>query len=147
MSDDAKKTGASHDSLIRQARDLERFRRPHFRRRSDPGERHVRQNANNGVRHAAERDAAPDNIRIAAHPLAPEVFRHHRHVGGFFFVRQKGAAPDRTDAKHIEIVRCHLPAENLHRLAKSGERERGRILRREAIEDCLTLAKMLKARH
>src|SRR5204862_41753 len=84
-------------------------------------------------RRATERDAAPDNIRIAAHPLAPEVFSHHRHVSGFFFVRQKGAAPDRTDAKHIEIVRRHLPAEDLHRIAESGERERGRILRRGAM--------------
>ena len=147
MSHDPKKTGAAHDPLIREPGNLERFRCPHFRSRSDPREWHVRQHPNNRVRHAAERDAAPDNIRIAAHPLAPEGFGHHRDVSGFFFVRQKGAPPDRTHAQHIEIVRRHLPTEDLHRLAECGQRECGRIFRREAIENRLTLAKMLKPRH
>src|SRR5262249_8772193 len=143
MSDDAKKTGAAHDSLIRQPCDLEWFRRPYLRRRANPRERHGGQHANNRVRHAAERNTAPDNTRITVHSLVPEVFRHHRNIGGFFFVRQKGAAPDRTYPEHIEIIRCHLPAEDLHRIAETGERERGRILCSKPVEDCLTLAKML----
>src|SRR5262249_46703267 len=134
-------------SLVRKARDLKWPGRPHLRRWPYPREGHVRQHANDRVRYATQRDAAPYNIQSAAHPLAPEVFRHHRHVRGFFFVRQKRAATDRKHAEQIEIVRCHLAAEDLDRVAEPGERECGRILSREAIEDRLAFAKMLKPRH
>src|SRR5690242_18802742 len=97
------------------------------------------------MRHAAERDAASDHIRIAAHPLAPKILRHHRDVGGFFFVRQKVAPANWSHPEHIEVVRRYLPAEDLHRITESGESERGLILRPEAVENRLTLAKMLEA--
>src|SRR5262249_47026159 len=146
MSDDPQKTRAAHDSLIRQPGDLKGLRGPHFRRWSDPRERHVRQYADDRVPHATQRDAAPNDIRLSAHPLAPEGFGHDRDVSGFFFVRQKVAPANWSHAEHIEIVRRHLTAQDLHRIADPGESKRGLILSGEAIEDRLTLAKMLKAR-
>ena len=145
--DNAQNTRAAHDALVGNPGDLERLRRPDFRRRSDPRKRQVRQNADDRVRRAVERDAAADHIRIAAEAFLPEGLRHHRHIGGFFFFRQKVAPPDRSDPEHIEVVRRHLPAEDLHRIAEPGERECGDVFRAEAVEDRLALAIMLKARH
>src|SRR5439155_21724140 len=68
-------------------------------------------------------------------------------IGGSFFLRQKVAPADRSDAEHIEVVRRHLSAEDLHRIAEPGERECGDVFRAEAVEDRLALAIMLKARH
>src|SRR5439155_1378327 len=83
------------------------------RRSPDPRERQVRPNADNRVWHTVQRNAAADYIRVAAEAFAPEVLRHHRHIRGFFFLRQKVAPADRSDAEHIEVVRRHLPAEDL----------------------------------
>jgi hypothetical protein len=80
------------------------------------------------VRRSVESDVSPNHIRIASEAFLPEIFRHQGDVGAFLFFRQKIAAEDRTDAKDIEIVSRHSPAENLERITKSGQRERGRIL-------------------
>ena len=98
------------------------------------------------MREPVQRDAAADHIRIAAQAFLPECLRHHRHIGGSFFLRQKVAPADRSDAEHIEVVRRHLPAEDLHRIAEPGERECGDIFRAEVVEDRLALAIMFKPR-
>src|SRR5213075_2282661 len=64
-----------------------------------------------------------------------------------FLCRQKITAANRMHAQDIKIVRRHLPAEDLHRIAEPGERECGDVFRAEAVEDRLALAIMLKARH
>src|SRR5437667_413527 len=53
----------------------------------------------------------------------------------------------RQRAEHIEVVRRHLPAEDLHRIAEPGDCECGDVFRAEAVEDCLAFSIMLKARH
>ena len=74
--------------------------------------------------HAVERERASDHIRIAAEPRFPEMFRDHRDIGAFLFLRQKCAAADRAQAEHIEIIRRRLEDRNLERIAQSGHASR-----------------------
>src|SRR5438093_3984115 len=110
---------------------LKRFRCPNFGRdrvRAKPGRRHVWQHTDDGVRHAVERDASSNHIRIASEAFLPEIFRHQCDVGAFLFFRQKITAKNWTNAQQIEIVGGQSTAKNLDRIGKSGQRERGRIL-------------------
>src|SRR5947209_14532369 len=129
-----------------EAGNLKRFRRPNFRAqvRAKPGRRHIWQNANDRVRRSVECDASPNHIRIAAEALLPEIFRHQCDVGAFLFFRQKIAAKNWANAQQIEIVRGQSTPENLDWVAKSGQRERrrilgGGILRSETVKNRLTV--------
>ena len=112
---------------MREARDDERFRRPHFEGRvgAEPGARLVRQHADDRVRGPVERDAPPDHVRIAAQPLSPERLGDERDIGLVFFLRTKPAAADRTDAEEVEVAPRQLSTEHLDGIAKPGQRERG----------------------
>jgi len=107
--------------------------------------------SNGFVVHTSAPGPTHENGRFGKTPTIvcgiPFSVMHHRHIGGFFFLRQKVATANRSDAEHIEIVRRHLPAEDLHRIAEPGEPECGDVFRAEAVEDRLTIAIMLKARH
>src|SRR5436190_10484506 len=110
---------------------LKRFRCPNFGRdrvRAKPGRRHVWQHTDDGVRHAVERDASSNHIRIASEAFLPEIFRHQCDVGAFLFFRQKITAKNWTNVQQIEIVGGQSTPKNLDRIAKSGQRERRRIL-------------------
>src|SRR6266566_5850562 len=72
-------------------------------------------------------------------------------VGAFLFFWQKIAAKNWANAQHIEIVGGYSPAKNLDRIAKSGQRERrrilgGGILRGETVKNRLTVAIKLVTR-
>src|SRR5205085_12237957 len=82
-----------------------------------------------------------------AQTLLPRMFRHQRHVGGLFFLRQKTAATYRSHAEDVEVVRRHLAAEKLHRIAQSSQSERDNIFALEPVENFLAGAEMLKPRH
>ena len=112
--------------------------------RTDPGKREIRQHANNRVCDAVESDVAANDVRVSAHSFPPEIFRDHRHIGGFFFVRQKVAATDWMQTEDVEIVRCYFAAEQLHSVAKSRQRERKQIFGSEVLTNCLASAIMLK---
>src|SRR4051812_9384230 len=94
--DHPKKSGAAHKTLMRKTGKHERLRRPNLRRRRrpKPGCGLVRQNANDRMRYAVERDAAADDIRIAAQPFAPEILGDKGDVCALLFVRQKIASAD-----------------------------------------------------
>jgi len=114
--------------------------------RPDPLHRHVGNNADDGVRHAIERNAAPNDIGPSAEAALPEMFRNDRHVGTFFFVRQKSPATNRLDAEDIEVVCRHAKSPELHRKSQPGE-SRGRgVVSREAVKDRLALAIELETR-
>src|SRR5438094_4541944 len=132
---------------------LKRFRRPNFGRRvrAKPGRRHVWQNADDRVRCSIERDASSNHIQIASEAVQPEIFRHQCDVGAFLFFRQKITAKNWTNAQQIEIVRGRSTPENLDRVAKSGQRERrrilgGGILGSETVKNRLTVAIKLVTR-
>src|SRR5438552_14904972 len=132
---------------------LKRFRRPNFGRRvrGKPGRRHIWQNADDRVRCSIEREASPNHIRIATEAFLPEIFCHQCDVGAFLFFWQKIAAKNWVNAQHIEIVGGYSPAKNLDRIAKSGQRERrrilgGGILRSETVKNRLTVAIKLVTR-
>ncbi len=132
---------------------LKRFRRPNFGDRvcTKPGCGHVWQNANDGVRRPIEGDASTDHVWIAAHSFLPEIFRDQCDVGAFLFFRQKIAAKNWANAQQIEIVGGQSAAKNLDRVAKSGQRERRRILSGgilggETVKKRLTVAIKLVAR-
>src|SRR4029077_5343592 len=113
---------------------------------AEPGKRKIWQYATNRVRHAVESDAATNDIGVPAHSFLPEIFRDHCHVGAFFFVRQKATATDGMHPEHVEIVRSHLAAEQLHGIAKSRQRERKQVFGSEVLTNCLASAIMLKPR-
>src|SRR5205807_1636705 len=96
------------------------------------------------VRHAVERNAPPNHIRVATHPLLPEIFGHHRDVGALFFLRQKIAAANWTHAEHIEITRGDFAAEKLNRIAQAGQSEWNNVFAFEPVENFLGVAIMLK---
>ena len=98
------------------------------------------------MRRSVQRNAASDYVRIATEPFLPEDFRDHRHVGALFFFRPKIPTEDRTDAKDVEIVRRHSPAEDLDGVAHARESEREYILASEAVKESLSFTVMLKAR-
>src|SRR5439155_18263799 len=50
-------------------------------------------------------------------------------------------------AEDVEVVRRHLAAEKLHRIAQSGQSERDDIFALEPVENFLAGAEMLKPRH
>ena len=97
------------------------------------------------MRHAVERDASANHIRIAAEPRPPEALGDDGDVGALFFLRQKVAAANRPDAEQIEIVPGQPAAEDLHRVAEAGQSERGEILGGEIAEDGLRVAVMHEA--
>jgi hypothetical protein len=98
------------------------------------------------VRHAIESDAAANDVRVSAHSLPPEIFGDHCHISGFLFIRQKVAATNRTQTEHVKIIRRHSATEQLHSVAKSGQRERKHVFASEVLANCLASAIMLKPR-
>src|SRR5207302_5342570 len=98
-----------------------------------------------GVRHTIQRNAATDYAWVAAHPFLPKTFRHHGDVGAFFFLRREVASTNRTHPKNIKIIGGDPAAEDLHRIAQSGQSESENVFRSKAVEDCLGIAVMLKA--
>src|SRR4029077_7499249 len=64
----------------------------------------------------------------------------------FLFLRQEIASQNRMHAEHIKIVGRQTPAEDLHWIAQTGEREEKEILPRQCVEHRLSLAKMLVTR-
>src|SRR5207244_12509076 len=133
--------------------DLQTVRRPDVRDtvRAHPGRHHIWQIANDRVWRSVECDASPNHVRISAEALLPEIFRHQCDVGAFLFFWQKIAAKNWANAQHIEIVGGYSPAKNLDRIAKSGQRERrrilgGGILRSETVKKRLTVAIKLVTR-
>src|SRR5207248_5758524 len=145
--------GTAHQLLMTEAGKLKRFRRPNFRNRvrPEPGRRHVWQNANDCVRRPIEGNAPSNHIRIASETFLPEILRHQCDVGAFLFFRQKIATKNWMNAQQIEIVRGQSTPENLDRVAKSGQRERRRILAGgilggETVKNRLTVAIKLVTR-
>ena len=98
------------------------------------------------MRHAIQSDAAPDHVWITGHALSPEIFRHHRDIGGFFFLRQKVPTTNRTHTERIEVIWRDPAAEDLHRIAQAGQREGELIFRAESVKNRLALPVMLKTR-
>src|SRR5207247_11061674 len=153
-SDNPKKKGAAHQLLMTEPGKLKRFRCPNFGRRvrGKPSRRHIWQNADDRVRCSIEREASPNHIRIATEAFLPEIFCHQCDVGAFLFFWQKIAAKNWANAKHIEIVGGYSPAKTLERIAKSGQRERrrilgGGILGSETVKNRLTVPIKLVTRH
>ena len=146
--DHAQKACAAHHSFIGEAGNLERLCRPDLRDwvRPEPGCRHVRQDADNGVRGSIERNAAADHIRVATQVFLPKIFRHDGDVGALLLLRQEVASQNRAHAEHIKIVRGHAPAEDLHRVPDACEGEEKETLPRETVEQRLTIPKMLITR-
>ena len=89
--------------------------------RSEPGCRLVWQNADDRMRHILERDAATDDVRIAAEPFAPEILGDQGDIGALLFVRQEISPSNRADAEHVEIIRRYATAVELHRIAYAGQ--------------------------
>src|SRR5947199_10872137 len=132
---------------------LKRFRRPNFGRRvrGKPGRRHIWQNADDRVRCSIEREASPNHVRVPTAAFLLEIFCHQCDVGAFLFFWQKIAAKNWANTQHIEIVGGYSPAKNLDRIAKSGQRERrrilgGGILGGETVKNRLTVTIKLVAR-
>src|SRR5262245_51952395 len=98
------------------------------------------------MRHAIESDATANDVWVTAHSFLPKIFRDQRHIGAFLFVRQKVAAKNRPHTQHIEIIRCHSAAEQLHSIAESRQRERRHVFSSEILAHFLTSAIMLKPR-
>ena len=98
------------------------------------------------MRRAIERDRASDHIRIAAEAFPPEIFRDQRDIGAFLFVRQKVAAENWANAKHIEVIRRCAKGEQLDRIAQAGECHRRAVIGREPGEHRLSLAPLHEAR-
>src|SRR5205823_13602298 len=96
------------------------------------------------VRHAIERDAATDYIRVAAHALLPEILSYHRDIGGLFLPRRKIAAANRSHPENIEIVRRHFTAEKLNGIAQSGQSKWNSVFAAETVENRLAIPVMLK---
>src|SRR5258707_3335599 len=119
---------------------------PEPRVRPEPPCRHIWQNANDRVRRPIERDAPPNHIRIASEAFLPEIFRHQCDIGASLFFRQKIAAKNWANDKHIEIVGGQSVAKYLDRIAKSGQCERNEILRSETVKNRLTVAIKLVTR-
>src|SRR5438045_3675272 len=114
------------------------------RRSARPRKRAGWANADDGVRHTIQRNAATDYAWVAAHPFLPKNFRHHGDVGAFFFLRQEIASPNRTHPKNIKIIRGDPAAEDLHRIAQSCQSESENVFRTEAVEDCLRFPVVLE---
>ena len=49
-------------------------------------------------------------------------------------------------AEHIEVIRCDPAAEDLHRIAQSGQSEGELVFRGKSIKDGLALPEMLETR-
>ena len=142
------KPGPPHHPFVRESRKLKWFRRPNFRDRIrlQTMHWHVRQDANDGVRHSIERDAASDYVRIAAESLLPKAFCDHRDIRAFLFIRPKIPTQYWPDAEHIEIVRSYSAPENLNRIADSSQCEAKSVLGGETVKKCLSFTVMLIAR-
>jgi hypothetical protein len=127
---------------------LKWFRRPNFRDRirSKPLRWRVRQDANNGVRHSIERDAASDYVWIAAQSLLPKAFCDHRDIRALLFISPKIPTQYWPDAEHIEIVRSYSPPKNLNRIADSSQCEEKSVLGGETVKKRLSFTVMLIAR-
>jgi len=98
------------------------------------------------VRDAVEYERASDHVWIAAQSSFPKTIRDHSDIGAFLFLRQKCAAPNRAQAKHIEPIRCRLEDRNLKRIAKSGHRSGDTILTSKSVENGLPVAEMYETR-
>ena len=98
------------------------------------------------MRGPIERNAAADHVRISAKAFLPKILRHDGDVGALLLLRQKVASQNRAHAEHIKIARGHTPAEDLHRVPETREREEKEILPRETVKQRLAIAKMLITR-
>src|SRR4029077_12559291 len=131
---------------MRKTRDDERLGRPDIGVRSGPRDRQLRYHPNNRVRDAVEYERASDHVWIAAQSPFPKAIRDHSDIGAFLFLRQKCAAPNRAQAKHIEPIRCRLEDRNLKRIANSGHRGGDTILTSKSVENGLSIAEMHETR-
>src|SRR5213082_2008696 len=91
---------------------------------------------------AIQGDASAEHIRISAHSFLPKTFSHHRDVGALFFRRQKIATANRTNAENIEIIRSDSAAEDLGRIAQTGQAEGKNIFAGKSVENRLAIAVM-----
>src|SRR6187402_3052691 len=96
------------------------------------------------MRCSVQRNAPSDYIRIATEPLLPKRFRDQRHIGALFFVSPKIPAENRTNAKDIEIVGRHSPAEDLDGVTYTRKSEAESSLGSEAVKESLCFTVMLK---
>ena len=99
------------------------------------------------MRHTVEGDVATDHVGISAHAFLPKILGHHCHVGSVFFLGQKIATTEQAHAEHVEIVRRHFAAEKLNRIAQSGQSKGKIVFTGKTVENHLTIAVMLVARH
>src|SRR5947207_9393473 len=127
---------------MRKTRDDERLGRPDIGVRSGPRDRELRYHPNNRVRDAVECERAADHVWIAAQSPFPKTIRDHSDISAFLFLRQKCAAANRAQAKHVEPIRCRLEDRNLKRIAKSGHRGGDAILTGKSVEDGLPIAEV-----
>ena len=84
------------------------------------------------MRNTVERDTATNNVRVAAQSFSPASLRHDCHVSGFLFIREKGAAADRTHPEGIEVIWGDAPAVNQDRIAHAGPSKRRPVVGGEA---------------
>src|ERR1700730_12056225 len=116
----AHKADSAHEAFLRDACRFEWFVRENFRIAAKPRNRQIRQHTDDGGRDTVERDAVAEHHWIGIETLAPKTFCHHRDVALGFLFRQKIAPEDGVNAEQLEIVRRHIAAEQLHRLARSS---------------------------
>src|SRR4051812_7336890 len=98
------------------------------------------------MRHAVERDAAANDIWIAAQPFAPEILGDKRDIGALLFVRQEIAPANRTYPEDVEVIRRNPAAVELNRISDAGKDKSGETFGGHSRENGLAIAVMHESR-
>src|ERR1044072_2668391 len=101
----------THQAILRKPGQLEWFVGKNLRVAPEPGNRQIREDADDRVRHAVQCNTAPENRRIGVEMLTPKTLSHHHDVAFVLFFWQKIATENRMDAKQFELVSSHVAAE------------------------------------
>src|SRR4029453_1007959 len=143
----AEKAGSAHHPLVGESGKVERFVRPNFgdRIRSKPACRHIGKNADDGMSHTIECDAAADYIGITAEPFLPEILGDERYIRTLFFLRQKIASANRPNSQNIKVIGCQSAAKDLDRVSQPGQGKGKEIFSSQIVENSLAVSKMLIA--
>src|SRR5262249_10484635 len=85
-------------------------------------------------------------VRIAPHPLLPEIFCYQRNIGAFLLFGQEIPAENGTHTEHVKVIRSQSSAKDLDRITQAGQSENEEILTGETFADRLAITKMFEAR-